>query len=121
LRYYEDDNFTGRVLPPPVLDGDHYADSPPLRPDNWSGLDPLDAALPAEAVVPGGEADGGPRREPELESVSPRTVPEQPSTDLAWLDDDFDEAAAQRRFAPDPALQRSARLAALDPDDGIAL
>jgi type IV secretion system protein VirD4 len=120
LRYYEDDNFTGRVLPPPALNADHYADSPPPRSDDWSSLDPLDAATSTEPVAAGGEAEGGPRREPELESVPPRIVPEQAASDLAWLDDDF-EADDQRRFAPDPALQCSARLAALDPDDGIAL
>jgi len=37
LRYYQDRNFTSRVLPPPTLDrGDGaYADRPDPRPDDW--------------------------------------------------------------------------------------
>ena len=32
LRYYEDDNFTSRILPPPVLVSGDYADVPPHAP-----------------------------------------------------------------------------------------
>ncbi|WP_153605640.1 IncP-type conjugal transfer protein TraG, partial [Pseudomonas aeruginosa] len=42
LRYYVDANFKDRVLPPPVLAVGRYADAPPARPDDWSGL-----AIPA--------------------------------------------------------------------------
>jgi len=38
LRYYEDRNFRGRVLPPPVLPGGAYPDRPKPRADDWSGL-----------------------------------------------------------------------------------
>jgi type IV secretion system protein VirD4 len=38
LRYYADANFKNRVLPPPVLAAGRYADAPPARPDDWSGL-----------------------------------------------------------------------------------
>ena len=34
LRYYEDENFTRRVLPPPALSAGRYADVPPARPDD---------------------------------------------------------------------------------------
>jgi len=48
LRYYEDRNFRGRILPPPDLDQNSsgtapgrvqsgYADRPQSRPDDWSG------------------------------------------------------------------------------------
>ena len=37
LRYYEDRNFTARVLPAPVLNDGSYADSPKSRPDDWGG------------------------------------------------------------------------------------
>ena len=41
------------------------------------------------------------------------------TNDLALLDDDDAPLPLPRQL--DPALQRTARLAALDPDDGIAL
>ena len=78
LRYYTDANFKRRVLPPPALAAGpingRYADAPPSRPDDWSGL-----AIPAVPAAPalasaddlGGTDDGGPRRQPELsESVA---------------------------------------------------
>ncbi len=38
LRYFEDDNFSGRVSPPPDLKaGGPYPDRPPYRPDDWAG------------------------------------------------------------------------------------
>jgi len=37
LRYYEDRNFTARVLPAPVLSETRYADRPAPRPDDWGG------------------------------------------------------------------------------------
>ena len=35
LRYYEDRNFRGRLLPPPALDSANYQDRPAARPDDW--------------------------------------------------------------------------------------
>ncbi|HBD32199.1 MAG TPA: conjugal transfer protein TraG, partial [Cupriavidus sp.] len=50
LRYYADSNFKRRVLPPPVLATlsmqGRYADVPPERADDWSGL-----AIPAMPVA----------------------------------------------------------------------
>jgi type IV secretion system protein VirD4 len=37
LRYYEDRNFTERVLAVPVLSDEEYSDRPASRPDDWSG------------------------------------------------------------------------------------
>ncbi|TIW46697.1 MAG: conjugal transfer protein TraG, partial [Mesorhizobium sp.] len=37
LRYYQDQNFTDRVLPAPVLRDGPYADCPASRPDGWTG------------------------------------------------------------------------------------
>ena len=37
LRYYEDRNFTARVLPAPELAEEGYRDRPAPRPDDWSG------------------------------------------------------------------------------------
>ncbi|MDX1556815.1 MAG: conjugal transfer protein TraG, partial [Xanthomonadales bacterium] len=68
----------------------------------------------------GGSDDGGPRRQPELsETVSwePETKP--PTNDMAILDEEDGITPLPSKF--DPRLQRLARQAALDPDDGIAL
>src|SRR3546814_12161885 len=68
LRYYADANFKQRVLSPPALATGRYADAPPARPDDWSGL-----AIPAVPAAPapasayhlGGAHDRGPRPKPE--------------------------------------------------------
>ncbi|SFK84553.1 conjugal transfer protein TraG [Rhodanobacter glycinis] len=123
LRYYTDANFRRRVLPPPVLSGGRYADVPPLRSDDWSGL-----AIPSVPLAPAlapvgshGTADeGGLRRQPELVEVA-IGVPESDSQagDLALLDDD--DLPLPPPVQLDRRPQRGARFAALDPDDGIAL
>lgn len=106
IRYYADRNFTGRVLPPPVLADGHFRDAPEARPNDWSGQLALfpdsDGALLASGL-PG-------------DSDLP-TLASKPATDVGLLDDD--EAAATSR----PALKanRAARMAALDPNDGISL
>ncbi|WP_438307824.1 conjugal transfer protein TraG [Burkholderia pseudomallei] len=125
LRYYADANFKQRVLPPPVLTAGRYADAPPLRADDWSGLAiPAMPASPAMGMADGdGSAttdDGGPRRQPELSEVAEyRPEPAPESSDLALLDDDDLPLPLPSQL--DPALQRTARLASLDPDDGIQL
>jgi len=125
LRYYLDANFKRRVLPPPLLTVGRYVDVPAAHTDDWSAL-----AIPATSATsatagPGESADdGGPRQQPELsEFASYSPEPEQSASDLALLDDDDFHlplsAALPSQF--DPRLQRTARLAALDPDDGIQL
>jgi type IV secretion system protein VirD4 len=37
LRYYQDRNFTTRVVSAPVLAEDGHRDRPPPRPDDWGG------------------------------------------------------------------------------------
>lgn len=127
LRYYADINFKRRVLPTPVLAAGRYADVPPSRVDDWSGLAiPAVPAAPATASANGlenlGSADdGGPRRQPELsETVAYDPERAASAADLALLDDDDDLPLPLPRQL-DPALQRTARLASLDPNDGIAL
>ncbi len=123
LRYYEDRNFTRRVLPPPVLASDGYADAPARRPDDWSGLAPLAPA--AADPVPtarddGAQEEGGLRQQPELfEATGYPLAAEPPASDLALLDDDDAPLAPPHQL--DLGLQRTARLASLDPDDGIPL
>ncbi len=125
LRYYADSNFKRRVLLPPALADGQYADVPPLRLDDWSGL-----AIPAVPVAPASDTaegfaasadDGGPRRQPELsETVAYAPELAAPAADLALLDDDDDLPLPLPRQL-DPSMQRTARLASLDPNDGIEL
>jgi type IV secretion system protein VirD4 len=122
LRYFTDANFVRRVLPPPALLPGLYADAPQARPDDWSVL--ATPAIPASHLIDGGFAeadDGGPRRQPELaQTVAASTDTEQAPSDLVLLDDDGDPP----NLLPsdiDPRLQGAARLAVLDPDDGIPL
>jgi len=122
LRYYLDANFTRRVLPPPVLDEGRYIDVPEVRPNDWSELAVPTVLAAASTAVgdAGGSDDGGPRRQPELsETVTWELEAKPPTNDLALLDDEDGITPLPSKF--DPRLQRLARQAALDPDDGIAL
>jgi type IV secretion system protein VirD4 len=123
LRYYADVNFKRRVLTPPALVAGRYADAPPARSDDWSGLAiPAVPTSPATASADGmGHADdGGPRRQPELSEVTEFHSEREPAPgDLSMLDDDDEPLPLPRQI--DPAMQRAARLAVLDPDDGIEL
>jgi len=126
LRYYLDENFMGRVLPPPVLTVGAYADSPAARSDDWSGR-----ALPETPGVAsngdaGGFADeGGHQLKPELEVTMEAPVLPEPDGLLVLDDEDDIPLRSLRPMNPDRdvdrQLTRTARMAALDPDDGIAL
>ncbi len=128
LRFYSDANFTPRLMPAPALSAHGYADKPAARGDDWSGAfyrAAADAAQRASAVTDGDE--GGLRRQPELDMTVPQAAPveEEPQHDVAsLLDDDDAEVEVERARAVragERQLQRTARNAALDPDDGIAL
>lgn len=128
LRYYADANFKRRVLPPPVLTLGAYADVPPARADDWSALAvpvmPDVAAMAGLGISGDSNDDGGPRQQPELSDVATYSPePEYPTSDLSLLDDDdFPQPfSASLPSQLDPTLQRNARLASLDPDDGIQL
>ena len=58
-------------------------------------------------------------RQPELMNFADLPVPEDPTSDLFLLDEDDAPTPFPSQF--EPRLQRVARLAALDPDDGIDL
>jgi type IV secretion system protein VirD4 len=121
LRYFDDANFKDRVLPPPALHDGGYADSPAQRPDDWSGRTAPQSAILAIRGVGGFEDDGGPRQQPELDPPE-QAAPAPAIDELARLDDDdFEGEMATARFQPDRRLQVTARIAALDPDDGLAL
>ena len=121
IRYFIDTNFKPRVLPAPKLQPGQYADSPAARMDDWSGMV---VAVKVDASA-GGFADdesiedGAPRLQPELTQVEHDPDYEDATSDLFLLDED--DIPPPIPTQPDPRLTRVARLAALDPDDGIAL
>ena len=104
LRYYEDRNFTARVLPAPVLAEDGYADRPSPRPDDWGGQvrGPDDRLMPADE-------DGKPwastldegglqqQRHPGLpEEDRSGAVGPEPGNLPDFVEDDADSAADKR-------------------------
>ena len=122
LRYYEDSNFMQRVLLPPAVGEGGYTDVPKARLNDWSAL--AVPTVPTTTTITGVDAgngdDGGPRQQPELsETVTWEPENQSPINDLSLLDDEDDITPLPAKF--DPRLQRLARQAALDPDDGIAL
>ena len=119
LRYYEDRNFSRRVLAPPVLASGIYADRPTERPDDWSGLAPLAAPEVASDNFAGGFTDeGGHQLKPELEVV--HHSPALSEDDGLLVLEDEDDVPLRLRNV-DRQLTRTARLVAPDPEDGIAL
>ena len=121
LRYFTDTNFQSRVLPAPRLQPGRYADAPAPRADDWSDLDVpvvVDAS-PAGLTDDETFEDGGPRRQPELAELAHLPDHDELASDLLLLDED--DIPTPFPTQPDPRLQRVARLATLDPDDGIAL
>jgi len=102
LRYYQDRNFTSRVLPAPDLgrndDGDAaYADRPDPRPDDWGGEirglhDGLIPAADEEGATLDDEAEGGLQQQrhpglPEEQGVQP-TEPDREV--LTGIEDESD-------------------------------
>jgi type IV secretion system protein VirD4 len=79
LRYYEDPNFSARVLPPPDLSDDQYRDCPPARADDWKDIKSTTDARLADAEAEPAEkaADDGTDREPQLD-LQPAATPDRP-------------------------------------------
>jgi type IV secretion system protein VirD4 len=90
LRYFEDRNFTGRVLPAPALCADSYPDRPEARADDWSGRTAAPAASAEVDRDLAQDSSGGLQQErnPGLPARrrARRACPEQP--DLLGLGDD---------------------------------
>jgi type IV secretion system protein VirD4 len=125
-RYFEDERFRERVLPPAKLSS--IAESRERRND-WSGLGPATAVVKEVGTTDGlgngksadDHANSGIRREPELlrhEEVIPEPAPARPEFQFAddEPDDEVQRAATLRRQAANLARQ-----AAMDPDDGLGL
>ena len=126
-RYFEDERFRERVMPPPKPGG--TAELHDKGNDDWSGLDlpttniaePGDVNRPRNADPVNDQANSGIRREPELpehEEVAPESAPVKAEFDFAdeEADDEVQRASTLRKQGTDIARQ-----AAMDPGDGLGL
>ncbi|MGN6097162.1 MAG: conjugal transfer protein TraG [Bosea sp. (in: a-proteobacteria)] len=150
-RYYVDAKFTDRILPPPEtkpLDDKHQpkndwtglpaiaapapatpkAAAPPSTTSDGASAgsdgvpDVSTGNVESSKSEPSDSANSGIRREPELgeyEDVAPPAKAPQSEFDF---DADEDDSAAERNLRQaDRLMRRTARNAALDPDDGVEL
>ncbi|WP_404927838.1 conjugal transfer protein TraG [Mesorhizobium sp. ORM16] len=102
LRYYQDRNFTERVLPSPVLRDGTYADCPASRPDDWTGqVRGVDSRLAAgDEIVDAAIADEGgvqQQRHPALPEDQVVLSQEADQGDLFKSVDDDSEPVADKR------------------------
>jgi type IV secretion system protein VirD4 len=125
-RYFEDERFRERVIPPAKLGSIAGAGD---RQNDWSGLGPATAVVKEVGTTDGlrngksadDHANSGIRREPELlqhEEVILERAPARPEFQFAdeETDDEVQRATTLRRQAANLARQ-----AAMDPDDGLGL
>lgn len=121
VRYYDDQRFQERILPPPSETSSAVA-----KEDDWTTL-PL-PRLPevnvesaADTDVDEDTTDSERRRQPELSRTQAveKKEPLENEFELDSLDDDQDEAARNSRM--NRVMQRVARQASLDPNDGMEL
>lgn len=103
LRYFEDANFSGRVVPPPGLTaGGPFLDRPPHRPDDWADqVRTANAALnkSRSGSVSGGDDDdddGGLKRHPALPEEMIIMPEHDHAPDTGLLDDEFDLADSKQ-------------------------
>jgi type IV secretion system protein VirD4 len=121
-RYYEDQRFTERVLPPP----DPAAAGRSSRTDGWSALGTVTpAAGPTDSGESAAEdtANSGLRREPELPdhvAIAKETTEPTPAEEFSVVLDDDEDAVRQSRLIRQQ-MRGVARQVALDPNDGMEL
>lgn len=102
LRYYQDQNFTERVLPSPVLRDGAYGDCPAPRQDDWTGqVRSVDRRLAADDESAGAtiEAEGGvqQQRHPGLPEEQTAVTQKPDQEDLFNPADDDSETVADKR------------------------
>ena len=118
VRYFEDRRLQERVAKPPAVKTPDR-----LREDDWSGLPPI-ARRPStgESAISVDHANGGIRREPELqrhEDIVPK--PKRPKQEFDFRDSDASDADAVRARRLQEQMRGVAQRASLDPGDGIQL
>jgi type IV secretion system protein VirD4 len=119
LRYFEDRNFTERLLPPPSPSAAGTCDHPFPHPHDWlAALPPRNSQQQFPGAVIAGVEDGGGGLSREG-GVDASELKEPPVKDIG--DFGFDPDFSGESFGTEPALERAARLAPLDPDDGLPL
>jgi type IV secretion system protein VirD4 len=98
LRYYEDRNFTDRVLAPPQLGDGEYLDKPLPRPHDWSGqVRPVDTRLASESAKAGedvNDEEGGRAR---VREPSKERAPRMPARSIPDFSEALEAGAAVRR------------------------
>jgi type IV secretion system protein VirD4 len=124
LKYYEDNNFTRRIYPPPSLSEGGYSDKPPARTDDWASLKipvATERNVSSDPTLGGSAAEEGSlHRHPEL--IEQSVTPPEHKEELTWLgDEDSQDSDIDDLSKLDRNANRVARLAALDPSDGIPL
>jgi len=121
-RYYEDDRFKERLLPPPTL-----AASMQGRPDDWTRLPrPVRPKLLEAGSTPDAadedQTESERRHQPELNRVAP--IEKKPPVENEFeidVERDEDEDAAARNRRMTRMMQGVARQVSLDPNDGMEL
>ncbi|MER8417590.1 conjugal transfer protein TraG [Mesorhizobium sp. M1329] len=121
-RYYEDERFKERLLPPPDPAKSVWSE----RKDNWSPLAPQRPSpmLLADADKEQDAANGGLRREPELPdhvAIARENSGLRPQEEFAIIDDDEPEDTARQGRILRQQMRGVARQVALDPNDGIEM
>jgi len=121
LRYFEDRNFTVRVLPPPALDDTGFADRPAARPDDWQGRtrsidERLDAQPDDDNDATSGDMEQARHPAHELETrPQAELVPADP---LGLGDDDWDVAGDKRAMDQARALGAARAVYGMDAASG---
>lgn len=98
LRYFEDENFTARCLPAPMLSEDgNYADVPNAHKDDWetqsSSASRKLRRQSFAALASGGADEGGLKQQPTLFDELGAQQKTSPTSDLALLEDDFEASS----------------------------
>jgi type IV secretion system protein VirD4 len=120
-RYFEDDRFAERVLPPPE---DPTRRGTKIPDDDWTTLPPVVPPVAFAAARKAEEADtanSGIRREPELpEHEAMVKEYTEPSQEFAVVEDKPDDTARRAQVLRQ-RMRVVARQASMDPADGIEL
>lgn len=122
LRHYEDTNFTSRLLAPPELSDNQYADRPSQLGDDWLGdvrrVDMRLATTPFRELLQGADDDGALKQQLTLfDDIRTDAAEIQPGEDRLFDDDgDAPSDRSQMQQAANSAIRR-AHAVTRDDDD----